>query len=648
MTRCALALTDRLESALVWIVFPLLLILLLGVSHVSAQSCAGDGMFFPGQETGQLRANRMNAISGMSASRRTPGVLWAHNDVNIDRVFAINTEGRPLGTFTLPQKLLDAEDIAIGPGPVAGLHYIYIADTGDEQKVRSSITVVRVPEPSVELDPDDQETQLFANAAHLNLTYPSSNHDCEALLIDPRSGDLLFITKEQTLARVFTATQAQLANGSAVLAFAGEVPLGGVTAGDISPDGALIALRSENKGLIWSRKPNETVAQAIVKTPALIPLVKDEAQGESLAFDSFGNGFYTTSAGEDRPIYYFRRNTTGYSSALKLGVVGEPELAEVSGVAASRQNPGLLWVHNDGTGADLYAVGTNGTLRGRFRFSRDLLDFEDIAVGPGPDSSRDYIYAGDIGDNNSERENIQIVRVPEPRITASSPATAADFESEVAFTLKYPDGSHDAEALMVDPITGDIFIATKEDAGFRLYKAIQSDLGINTANVMKLVHKGSFGLVSGGVISADGRRIILRREDAARLWERSPNQSVEQALSGAGEEIPVVGPPEEPNGEGVTFQPSEGGYYTISEGASPAVHLFVPRLLAAFEGGPVRTTSGWRLSIRGCPGALVRVEGSADLIQWHLVGQAIIAEEAVALVDPTNFAQRFFRLISGR
>ncbi len=44
----------------------------------------------------------------------------------------------------------------------------------------------------------------------------------------------------------------------------------------------------------------------------------------------------------------------------------------------------------------------------------DAEDFEDIAVGPGPLPGLNYIYVGDIGNNDEDRDEVQIYRFLEP------------------------------------------------------------------------------------------------------------------------------------------------------------------------------------------------------------------------------------------
>jgi hypothetical protein len=45
-------------------------------------------------------------------------------------------------------------------------------------------------------------------------------------------------------------------------------------------------------------------------------------------------------------------------------------------------------------------------------------------------------------------------------------------------------------------------------------------------------------------------------------------------LTGQAYSIPLVGTPEEPNGEAIAFGPNNGAYFTISEGLNPLLYRF--------------------------------------------------------------------------
>jgi hypothetical protein len=270
---------------------------------------------------------------------------------------------------------------------------------------------------------------------------------------------------------------------------------------------------------------------------------------------------------------------SAFGRGVSWGATAITSLTEASGVAASRKNPGVLWVHNDGSIQSVYAVSTNGARLANFRLNKSVDDVEDIAVGPGPTNGWSYLYVGDIGGKqgtNVVRSEVKIVRMPEPVVdpTWVTDPHSLDFSGVETFTLTYPDGSYDAECLMVDPVSGDLFVATKQDGFSRLYRANLAGLADKSIVLLELVRLVPFSKVSAGDISADGTQIILRQESFATLWSRCDQEPIATALSRTGHSVPVIGPPVEPNGEGVGFLADGTGYVTISEGTNPPIYFF--------------------------------------------------------------------------
>ena len=264
-----------------------------------------------------------------------------------------------------------------------------------------------------------------------------------------------------------------------------------------------------------------------------------------------------------------------------LGVVGRvsaPDVREVSGLVASRKQEGVLWIHNDsGDLPRLFAIGTDGALRGVFSLDALALDWEDIAIGPGPDRGKEYLYVADIGDNFSQRDSIQIHRIEEPVVDGVTQTVAAD--QIVTFDLRYPDGPHDAETLLVDPKTGDLLIVIKTlyAPGPSLVYGFSAEAQQSGATVLEVVGDASLAggdFTTGGDISPDGREILIRGYVGARLWRRTPRQSIAAALAGEPCEVPVVGVPDEPQGEAVGFSADGLSYFTLSEGLDQPIYQY--------------------------------------------------------------------------
>ena len=262
-----------------------------------------------------------------------------------------------------------------------------------------------------------------------------------------------------------------------------------------------------------------------------------------------------------------------------LGTVELTALKEASGLAVSRRNPGVVWSHNDGSGKKVFAFDLEARLLARYDTGVTVDDVEDIAAGPGPIAGTGYLYLADTGgaaEATEVRSTIRIVRVPEPAVNpaASASPPSADFTGVESFSLTYPDGAHDAETLLVDPLTSDVWVVTKQKPSCRLYRANLNSAANGAAVPLTFVRTVAFSEPSGGDISPDGSQIILRNEDAAMIWNRSGAESIDTALGRAGNAVPVIGTPTEPNGEAVALLPGGAGYLTISEEVNPVLYLF--------------------------------------------------------------------------
>jgi hypothetical protein len=202
---------------------------------------------------------------------------------------------------------------------------------------------------------------------------------------------------------------------------------------------------------------------------------------------------------------------------VQLATLEDRRIDESSGLVASRRSPGLFWTHNDsGDGPVVYAFDRKGRSRGTWHVEgASARDWEDIAAGPGPVPGQSYLYAGDIGDNGREREFVVVYRFPEPELSATqaAPAEARPTQTAEAIRLKYPDGAHNAEALVVHPTTGDIYIITKASAEAGVYKlaAPFDPQAVNPlVKIATLRGPDFFGtLITGADISPDGRRVAL-------------------------------------------------------------------------------------------------------------------------------------------
>ncbi len=259
-----------------------------------------------------------------------------------------------------------------------------------------------------------------------------------------------------------------------------------------------------------------------------------------------------------------------------VGTVANSSLDEVSGIAASRQNSDVLWVHNDHGGmARVWALNTQGTHLGVYSlFGADDEDYEDIAIGPGPTVGVDYLYVGNIGDNSGSRSWIEVYRVAEPAVDSEQSPVVTTLFGVDTIKLQYPDGARDAETLMVDPVTKDIYIITKDESYSRVYRAPYPQ---STTATITMEYKCElpWNKAAGGDISLDGGMVIVKTGQSsgnvASVWLRPAGTNLWDAFSGTECSVEIL---YEINGEAVCFDADGLGYYTTSEELYQPIHYF--------------------------------------------------------------------------
>ena len=230
---------------------------------------------------------------------------------------------------------------------------------------------------------------------------------------------------------------------------------------------------------------------------------------------------------------------------------------EASGIADSKLNTGYLWVEEDSGNLPAITLISNTGVYRKSIFIKGATnrDWEDMMLGPGPQENVNYIYLADVGDNSEANSNYFIYRFPEPSITTDSVFVWDKI------TFKYPDGSHDAEAIIMDNISKDIYIITKRDARSGIYKLPypQNTTGIITATfVTELTFTGTTSAAS----SVNGSEIVIKTYTGIYYWKRQAGETIEAVLSKPSISLGYV---VEPQGESICFKNDNSGFFTLSE-----------------------------------------------------------------------------------
>jgi hypothetical protein len=189
--------------------------------------------------------------------------------------------------------------------------------------------------------------------------------------------------------------------------------------------------------------------------------------------------------------------------------VHDDRIREASGISRSTYDRQLVFLHNDsGDRARFFAVGSAGKTKAVFDVRHvGARDWEDVASGP------DHtLWFGDIGDNAQRRDSISVIRVREPQEMQSGSVRGK------VFRFRYSDGPHNAEALLVRPHSGRVYVVSKSSAGGTIYRA-SKHLSARRTNVLRPVAKAPV-LVTGGDFSPRGTRFVLRTHNYAYLYSK--------------------------------------------------------------------------------------------------------------------------------
>jgi len=244
-------------------------------------------------------------------------------------------------------------------------------------------------------------------------------------------------------------------------------------------------------------------------------------------------------------------------------ILATEQLDEASGLAHSRIHNQILYSHNDSGGAaSIFAIDYKGNLISEIQVSGvQNRDWEDIATGIDPVDGKAYIYIGEIGDNRARYSSIFIYRIEEPASVLQD-SLIISHEPEI-YEIRYEDGPRDAEALFMEPDSGDLYILSKREERVGIYR-LTYPLSTSEINVAQRLGDMEMGWVTAADISADGSSILVKNYPGIRRYKRAKNQSVFEALQRKGKILPYQ---LEPQGEAVCFDAKGKGYFTLSEAA---------------------------------------------------------------------------------
>lgn len=233
-----------------------------------------------------------------------------------------------------------------------------------------------------------------------------------------------------------------------------------------------------------------------------------------------------------------------WSQAEYAGLFTDPDLEEVSGLAASRAHPGLYWAHNDGgNGSKLVAIKGDGSRVATLAVDgAENIDWEDI------DSfdldGKHYLLVADTGDNGGIRRLLTLYVIEEPQRLRDGgrlrPAWSIQF--------RWPDGARDCEATAVDAANSEVLLISKKRVPPELFRLpLRPGDGVQTAQLVgalggiaqpsesALKENPVYGRyrsqISGADLSPNGRVLAVLNYHSIHLYVRAPGQRWSQSAS---------------------------------------------------------------------------------------------------------------------
>lgn len=269
---------------------------------------------------------------------------------------------------------------------------------------------------------------------------------------------------------------------------------------------------------------------------------------------------------------------SAYNRAELLGTISDRRLSEISGITASRRTDGVWWVHNDsGDLPRIFAVNSKGEVLGDFRVVGAVNeDWEDIASGPAADLSP-ALYIADIGDNFLKRDFVVIYRVKEPDL--ANGGGSGETSVVEPFQFNYPDGRHNAEALVVDPESGRMYVITKTDG--KRCQIFRSPFPLKLGEAMTFeevkIESGAaseWRKVTGATTAIDGSRIAVRNYFSAFELRRQAGKDFESVFTAT--PAPIFLPIEQ-QGEAIGYTRDGSSLVTTSEGSPAPISIMKAR-----------------------------------------------------------------------
>jgi hypothetical protein len=242
-----------------------------------------------------------------------------------------------------------------------------------------------------------------------------------------------------------------------------------------------------------------------------------------------------------------------------LGLVSHltsSRITESSGIAASYTYPDVGYTLNDNSEdrPTVYSFRiSTGELLGKTELPyRNRGNTESIYADP-----KGRLWVGDLGDNDNKRTDAAILRFTEPGPGNRAPTGLS------RFPVKYSNGKPNVEAMLVNPVNDQVFLIDKQESSKSSLYRLPTTLVAGQTNLAKPTRISMPAKVSDGVISRDGRTVVLRTDDNIQFFRTS-----------GWVRYAVFDVPRLTNPESVTIEPGQTTFLFGSEGKKSPVYRY--------------------------------------------------------------------------
>lgn len=522
-------------------------------------------------------------------------VIYTHNGgPNPPHVFMIDVPtGATVGTFNMVEP---GPEVIKAPRAIR-LDWtnedLYLADIGDPNKSRADICLWKTLAPP----PGDWG---IVTSTKYPIEYPFGPTDAEALAIHPLTGVQYIITKETVGKLVRLPKPLTGANMGVDM---GKPMAANVTDACFTLDGKWLLVRAENvkDTLVYN---GSTFAYAgAIGTPQV-------SGGSAITVEPGGKTFLIAAEGLNSQIYRITLPaqfsdgatpapdpTTGDPTPGTLTTLKDNRIQEASGMSYAMAHSGVVWVHNDeGENPQVYGVSiANGQTVATYGVSGpSLVDPEAIRTN----ANNGFIWLADIGDNDNDRTDCSLVVTAEPSSLGNKGVL-----SSTRLPIAYPQGPQNAEALLINSVTNEVYIITKASVG-RLYKLTTLK---TTTNMLTNMNKAMPPNVTDATFTEDGRFVFIRCEGV---------QNTLVYNSSTWTQVGAIASPPLSKGESITVEPGGKSFLIGSEGKnSPIVRVLIPTQWRPVGGGG---GGGGTPPPAPCNPAATRPKDILNLTNWKL------------------------------